>query len=245
MDHGIWAIWYDLDDDVRDAHLAWAHSTYLPYLRQFPGVAWVAHYEFGGEGPDMMKMKKTGYSYTDEPIGHGIRYLILVGAASPHTFFYKPGMTQMDLPPGFAEMLAQRKGERTAAFAEEARVTGPAYGLRAPGSTPGPAIQFGTLRLRTLEDEFEIGRWYAQYRMPHMAKMPGSICTRKLLGVAGWAKHGILYEYESIEMRLKHFEEAHEALGLERGQWTSRIVNSTIHTPGSPWIGSRIWPSVK
>jgi hypothetical protein len=81
--------------------------------------------------------------------------------------------------------------------------------------------------------------------MPYMAQMPGCIGTRKLLGVAGWAKHGVLYEFESLEMRLKHFEEPHESLSLDSSHWSARITGNTVHTPGSPTIGTRIWPPVR
>ncbi len=44
MDTGIWATWYNLADEARETYLEWAHGTYLPFLRQLPGYAWVAHY---------------------------------------------------------------------------------------------------------------------------------------------------------------------------------------------------------
>ena len=244
MDQGIWATWYDLADETRASYLDWAHRVYLPYLQQRPGHVWVAHYQYVGGGPQMKRVKETAVGHTDEEVGHGTQFLLLVGAPSAHTFFYKPSITEMELPAGFAQMLAQRQGVRTAVFTEEARVTGPSYGKRAPGSTPGPAIQMGSFRLRTVEDEFEIGRWYAQFRMPFMAQMPGCIATRKLVGVAGWAKHAVLYEFESMEMRLKHFEEPHEALALDPKHWSSRVVKNTVHAPGSPTIATRTWPPV-
>ncbi len=244
MDQGIWATWYDLADDAREAYLEWAHSIYLPFLRQLPGYAWVAHYRREGGGPQMKRVEETVVSHTQEAIGEGTQYLLLVGAPSAHTFF-KPAISEIELPAGFEQMLAQRQGLRTAIFTEEARVNGPAASKDGPGSTPGPAIQMGTFRLRSVEDEFEIGRWYAQFRLPYMAQMPGCIATRKLAGVAGWAKHGVLYEFESLAMRLKHFEEPHEALSLNAEHWSSRVVRSTVHAPGSPTIGVRVWPPVR
>src|SRR5688500_8864875 len=50
MDTGMWATWYDVDDSARDEHLAWLHGEYLPWLRQRPGFAWVAHYVNEGGG---------------------------------------------------------------------------------------------------------------------------------------------------------------------------------------------------
>ena len=78
--------------------------------------------------------------------------------------------------------------------------------------------------------------------LPHMARMPGCIGARKLNCVAGWAKHAILYEFVSLEARLRDFEEPHEALAMDAKEWTGRVVRYTIHTPGSPVIGPRLWP---
>ena len=77
-----------------------------------------------------------------------------------------------------------------------------------------------------------------------MAQMPGSIASRKLLCVAGWAKHAVMYEFTSLEARLANFEEPHESHALDPKEWTGRIVRYTIHTPGSPTVGQRIWPPV-
>lgn len=87
--------------------------------------------------------------------------------------------------------------------------------------------------MRTPEEEFDLGRWYAQYRLPFMAQLAGCIATRKLAGVAGWAKHSVLYEFTSLEARLKHFEEPHEALALDRTRWESQVVAGTLHAPAA------------
>jgi hypothetical protein len=101
----------------------------------------------------------------------------------------------------------------------------------------------GSFRTRAVADEFDLAAWYAQYRLPAMARMPGCIATRKLLSVAGWAKHSVLYEFVSLEARQKYFH-PHESLGLDKAVWTNKIINYTIHAPGSPSIGQRIWPAV-
>lgn len=241
MNHGIWATWYDLADESKERFLAWAHECYCPYLRVQPGYAWVAHYRYTGGGAQMEQVKATVIGHTQEPIGNGTQYLLLVGAASAHTFF-KPSVRDMPLPPDFDAMLALRLGTRTAIFTEEARVNGPEPGEFGPGAGPGPAIQMGGFRMRTPDEEFDLGRWYAQYRLPFMAKMPGCIATRKLSGVAGWAKHSVLYEFTSLAARLRFFEEPHEALALDKTRWESKVIAGTVHAPGSPFIGERIWP---
>jgi hypothetical protein len=125
MDHGIWATWYNLPDATRDGFLDWAHATYLPYLRQRAGYCWVAHYRHQGGGAKMKRVEESVVGRTQDDIGDGSQYLMLVGAPSPHTFF-KPALSEIVLPKDFEAMLARRTGVRTAIFVEEARVNGPA-----------------------------------------------------------------------------------------------------------------------
>lgn len=241
MDQGIWATWYDLADESRERFLEWVHECYCPYLRIQPGYIWVAHYRYTGGGAQMERVKATAIGHTKEAIGSGYQYVLLVGAASAHTFF-NPALDELKLPTGSDAMLALRLGMRTAVFTEEARVNGPEPREFGPGTGPGPAIQMGSFRMRTPEEDFDLGRWYAQYRLPFMARMPGCIATRKLVGVAGWAKHSVLYEFTSLDKRLRNFEEPHEALALDSTRWQSKVMAGTVHTPGSPFIGERIWP---
>ena len=241
MDQGIWATWYDLADNSRERFLKWLHEGYCPALRIQPGIIWVAHYRYTGGGAQMERVKQTAIGHTQEAIGDGNQYLLLVGAVSAHTFF-KPSIEEFVLPAGCSTMLALRLGQRTAIFTEEARVNGPEPREFGPGSGPGPAIQMGSFRMRTPEAEFDLGRWYAQFRLPFMARMPGCIATRKLSGVAGWAKHSVLYEFTSLDARLRNFEEPHEALALDSSRWESQVIAGTVHTPGSPFIGERVWP---
>lgn len=244
MDHGIWATWYDLADDTRERFLGWLHGIYLPALQQMPGFAWAAHYRNDGGGEKMRALGANILTRPDEDIGNGSQYVVLVGAPSPHTFL-SPLVLEIENDARFRDMLALRQGVRSAIFSEEARVNGPAIGQRPQGGTPGPAIQMGSFRVRSIEEEFDLGCWYAQYRLPHMARMPACIAARKLNCVAGWAKHAILYEFVSLAARLRDFEEPHEALAMDAKEWTGRVVRYTIHTPGSPVIGPRLWPPVE
>ena len=246
MDHGIWATWYDLDPGDEDKFLDWLHGEHLPGLQSRPGFAWVAHYKSQGGGPQMRKVRDTIVERPTEDVGSGTQYLMLVGAPSAHTFLNPLVLdSERDAPAKTRDMLALRKGVRTGIFAEEFRVNGPAAHERAAGTTPGPAIQMGSFRVRTVAEEFDLGCWYAQYRLPHMAQLPGSIASRKLFCVAGWAKHAVMYEFSSLEARLANFEEPHESHALDPKEWTGRIVRYTIHAPGSPTVGLRIWPPVQ
>lgn len=247
MDNGIWATWYDLDAADRDDFLAWLHGDYLPSLLARPGIAWAAHYESEGGGTAMREVRERIVAKPkEEDVGAGSQFLMLVGAPSPHTFL-SPSVLQLEreAPDRTRAMLDKRKGVRPCIFSEETRVNGPAAGLRAAGTTPGPAIQMGSFRVRSVEEEFDLGCWYAQYRLPHMAQMPGCIAARKLLCVAGWAKHSVMYEFTSLAARMENFEEPHEAHALDPKEWTGRVVRYTIHAPGSPTVGVRIWPTVE
>jgi len=243
MERGFWATWYDLPPAEAPRFLDWLHASYLPILSARPGWSWVAHYRYRGGGPQMDEVKTRVVSHTDDDIGRGTQYLLLAAAPSPHVFF-APRVDEIEGPPGCAEMLALREGLRTAAFVQEARVEGPSSPGSQAVSPPAPAIQMGTLRARTLDAGFDLIAWYAQYRLPSMARMTGCVRTRKLAGIAGWPQHGILYEFESLAMRLAHFERGHESLALDQAHWTGRITRASWHAPGSPFIGERTWPPV-
>jgi hypothetical protein len=243
MDSGIWATWYDIEPQAREQFLHWAHQEYLPFLRSQPGIAWVAHYRNDGGGQSMRKLG-AALARPDMDVARGGQYLLLVGATSPHVFF-NPLVTRMAMPAGFAEFLALRCETVTNIFVEAARVNGPSSCEDTEGGLPGPAIQMGSFRIKTPEAEFDLGEWYAQNRFRHMARMPACIRTRKLVSIAGWAKHAVLYEFTSLESRLEQFEEPLETEALDATRWTGKVVGTTIHIPGSPVIGPRIWPQTR
>lgn len=245
MDQAIKATWYDLPAGGNADYLRWFHEDYLPAMVQLPGRLWAAHYRITGGGARLYGDAADRFARADEAeVGGGKDYLMLIGAGSPHAFF-TPTRAENAVEEDAAtlRMKACWAGARTCVFAEEARVNGPEYDQKVPSGTPGPAIQMGSFRTKTVADEFDLAAWYAQYRLPAMARMPGCIATRKLLSVAGWAKHSVLYEFVSLEARQKHFHQ-HESLGLDKTVWTNKIISYTIHAPGSPSIGQRIWPAV-
>ena len=191
----------------------------------------------------MRQMRDSIMVRPQEEMGSGTEFLTLVGAPSPHAFL-APSVFQLEqeAPENDRAMLSLRRGVRTAIFCEEARVNGPAAAERIPGTGPARAIQLGSFRVRSVDEEFDLGCWYAQYRLPHMAQMSGCIATRKLLCVAGWVKHAILYEFISLEARMSNFEQPHESSALDPKEWTGRVARYTIHAPGSPMVATRIWP---
>jgi len=242
MDHGLWATWYDLPETDNEAYLDWLHDDYLPGLLERPGYAWAAHYRISDGGTDMQQISDRLQRPDAESIPHGSQYLVLVGASSPHVFFHPAAVQRERTEDGTTgDMLARRGGVRMCIFCEEVRVNGPEYVRCPPGTTTAPAIQMGSFRTARVDDEYDLGAWYAQYRLPAMARMPGCVRTRKLVSAAGWAKHSVLYEFTSLAARQEHFQ-AHESLALDEKVWTSKIIAYTVHTPGSPSIGERIWP---
>ena len=50
MDHGIWAIWYDIAANNKNAYLDWFHHVHIPEKLSRPGYRWAAHYELGHGG---------------------------------------------------------------------------------------------------------------------------------------------------------------------------------------------------
>ncbi len=174
----------------------------------------------------------------------GTQFALLFGAASPHVFF-DPLMEEVEGEEGeeARAMLRLRAGLRTCVFSEEVRVDGPEVGARAPGITPGPAMQMGQFLAEDAAAECDLGAWYARYRLKFMEGMPGCIGARKLLSAAGWAKHSILYEFTSLEARHEGFQK-HESLSLDASGWSGRVVRKLVHAPGSPSVGRRLWPPV-
>lgn len=247
MDNGIWATWYDLPEEGREEYLDWLHSDYLPSIQARPGIAWAAHYRSEGGGPDMQKVRDVFPETRDtKDLGTGTQFLMLVGAPEPWTLLAPSVMDEQAALTGEGRrMLDLREGGRPCIFTTFARVDGADVHERPAGTTPGPAIQMGSFRIGDLANEFDVGAWYAQYRLPHMAGMKGCIAARVMVSVAGWAKYSVLYEFTSLQARMDSFELPHEALALDEGEWTGRVVRYTQHTPGSPTVGERIWPRVE
>jgi len=240
MDNGIWATWYDLGDGDNSDYFGWLNEEYLPSLRARPGYAWAAHYKGGAkEGTGMGDVRKRLGRMDDPNIGVGTQYLMLAGSVEASTLMAPNVFSdEIKLSAEAKKMLARRTGVRTCLFSVFARVDGPEVGRRPPGTTPGPVIQMGSFRTRTIDDEYDVCAWYAQHRLPAIANMPGCIAARVMLCAAGWAK------FSSVEARQRNFEERHETLSQSEVPWTHRVHQYTVHAPGSPTVGTRLWPPV-
>jgi hypothetical protein len=246
MDHGIWAIWYELADDaaLRCEYLDWFHRVHIAEKLARPGYLWAAHYELGHGGERFQAVVDRLVHASAQGLGRGRGYLALFGGATAHTFMDpSPAQLQEKQGPEARRMIGSRRETYACIFAEEARVDGPDVKTRAPGITPGPYIQMGNFNVTSYTIENDVGAWYAQHRLPFMAAMPGCIGARKLLATAGWGKHSVLYEYTSLEAREERFV-PHEEKVHEAGSWTARILPQLVHAPCSPAVGKRIWPPI-
>lgn len=240
MDEGIWAVWFDLDKKVKSSHIKWLHKTYLPEISARPGISWAAHYELH---PEIYAKRRSRLTHTDEPIGQALQQLVLIGAASSNIFFHQDSpLDKKNQSKETRARLAERQESRWMVTREEYRVNGPEYDISVPGGVPGACIQMGSFNMTTPESEIGLGKWYEQLRYADFARTPSCIRMRKLLGVAGWAKHGVLYEFISNEARAKNMESGGGS--VDESAWAEDVIAKTVHSPGSPVIGLRQWPKV-
>lgn len=238
--------WYNLPANSRDAYLQWLHGSFMSKLAKRPGVLWAAHYEV--QKYDVpARIRPT----TDRAVQKGNDYVLLMGAASSHAFsrpldsFVKSSNSadESDTSAEDRKMLALRTDERVSLFTEEARVNGPEIKTRPDGGVPAPCIQLGSFNGNDQAAEEELLAWYARWRMPALGKLPGCVALRKMVSVTGWAKHGVMYEFTSFDVRNAAMKEM-AGLYPDMTAWTERFIPHLTHSHGSPHIGVRLWPAV-
>ena len=115
-------------------------------------------------------------------------------------------------------MLSAHTGVRSAVFVEVDRVEAPGAPRRRPGITPGPVIQFGTFNINAVENEVEMNTWYSRSRLPLVKPLEGNVGARRLVSIAGWPKHGILYEFESLDAAQNNLQDTSE--------WTRKVIGN-------------------
>jgi hypothetical protein len=220
MDHGIWAIWYGLPDEHRPDYERWFHEVHIPDKLSRPGYLWAAHYE----------------------LQHGNGFVALFGGVTAHTFLNpSPGQLAQRQSAETRRYIGMRQDASMCILAEEVRVDGPDVKQRGRNGTPGAVIQLGNYNAASPAVEDDLGGWYAQERLPLLARLPGCIGARKMLASVGAYKHAILHEFVSLEMREEHFG-PHEADARNPTTWMGRVRPQLAHAPRSPAIGCRIWP---
>jgi hypothetical protein len=240
-DRGLWVTWYDLPEDGRDAYMSWLHGSYLPEMLKRPGYLWAAHYATmdleGGAA------NSTRYRHVEDPkVGKGYRYILLIAATDANVFGDPvPSVIHAALPEQGRKMLAMRIAERVNLMTETGRRKGRAADAYKEGLTGTPCIQIGSFDC-PIEYEEEMHAGYVQQRLPKMCDTPSCVRTRKLNSVAGWAKHGILYEFASLEGFNRDYEGAvaKSPLGLDGHS----VVPMLTHAPNGPNSALRIWPPV-
>jgi hypothetical protein len=241
-DRGLWITWYDLPTEGRDAYMTWLHGTYLPGILKRPGYLWAAHYASQDLEGGAENAKK--YKHVDDPrVGKGYHYMLLIAAADAGVFGDPvPSVLHAGLPDEGKKMLAMRTGERVNLFTEAARREGTAHATYKEGPLGAPCIQVGSFDCQ-LEYEEEMHAGYVLQRMPKMCATPSCVRTRKLNSVAGWAKHGIVYEFASKEGFDRDYAPAvaNSPLGLNGYS----VVPNLTHAPNGPNSALRIWPLVR
>ena len=240
-DRGLWITWYDLPDAGRDAYFSWLHGTYLPGLLKRPGYLWAAHYasmdlEGGAENAKR-------YHHVEDPkVGAGFHYMLLIGATDANVFGDPvPSVLHAALPEQGRKMMAMRIGERVNLFTETGRGEGRAAATYKEGFTGAPCIQVGSFDC-ALEFEEEMHAGYVMQRLPKMCATPSCVRTRKLNSVAGWAKHGIVYEFASKEGFDRDYAGA--VANSPLGFAGHSVVPMLTHAPNGPNSALRIWPPV-
>ncbi len=243
-DGAYWIAWYDLAGADRASYLDWVHGTYIPKVLSRPGVLWGAHYAAdtkavplgGGQG------RVTRHAPPDLPGGK--EFVLMFGAAVPYVFADPPvgefhaGLTDKD-----RRMLAMRQGERTNLMIDEATVDGPEANTSELDGAPAPVIQLGSFNAVSPEAEDGLATWYARWRLPSMTTLPGIVRVRKLISIAGWAKHACLYEFTTMAARSEHFIH-YEDKTPDMAAWSVDVVNTLVHATPRTVVATRTWPPV-
>ena len=240
-DRALWITWYDLPAEGRNEYLAWLHETYMPRFLARPGYLWAAHYA-SEDRSTQRDMGRGGVlrEAEDHGVPRGHRYILMFGAESAKAFAERPAVAMnATFGDNGRKMLALRSGERSNIMMEALRVDGLGLAEHKSGSAPPPCIQLGTFNC-AVADEDEMLAWYTLSRMPAMGAQAGVVRTRKLCSVSGWAKHAILYEFLSLELRNRDY------VSLEVGRpdlklWSERMVPKLTHAPFSPNLATRLW----
>jgi hypothetical protein len=234
LDRGIWVTWYDLPPQSREEHLAWTHERYIPQLLKRPGFLWAAHYASIQKGDVRMHTD-------DSTVPNGTQYLLLFGAEYADVFGNPiPSDFHASMSSEDRKMLATRVGERSNIMTEAGRVEGRQADKYRDQPGLGPCIQMGAYNC-PWDHEEEMLKWYVQVRMSAMAETPGGgIRVRKLSSVCGWAKHSILYEFESVKARHDYFRVHQDRPDMK--PWLEWVAKYLTHAPGSSSLGERIWP---
>lgn len=244
MDRAYWITWYNLADANRQSHLDWVHQHYIPRVLARTGVLWGAHYASETDFVPLGGKSRIAHKPNPPGVPVGDRFILMFGAADPHVFA-NPGPREFhaSLAGEDRARLAQRADARFNLMLEEGRIDGPEASPPGGIGVPSPAVQLGSFNSGKPEDEEDLAAWYARWRLPSLTCVPGVVRVRKLVSVAGWAKHACFYEFTSLEARHEHFV-LYESANPAMVEWSTKVVRDTVHAPGSANVARRIWPPV-
>ncbi len=229
MENAIWATMYEFPKDGLEEYLTWFHSAYLPAALSRRGYLWAAHYEIK---PDVGRVKLREGDGPPLPLDG---YAILFGGETTRAFFEpSPRQIHERHDAQARRMMDRRIRPVTYIFTVEWRIEGAESGRSDPSGLPGPFIQMGCFDVSG-EDE-ELGTWYAQERMVLWSRLPGSVGGRKLVAAVGPQRHGVLYDFISMELFRQHFPP------INKTERATRMHTYILHPPGSSFWGRRIWP---
>lgn len=236
MDRAVWAIFYDLPEEGREEYLAWFHEVHIPEKLARPGCVWAAHYEAKPPGARFERIAARLRRSDDPALASGRGFVALFGGETTRAF-YDPSPAQLRERQSAEtrRMADARIRARGLILCEEWRVEGP-EAREAPG-VPAPAMQMGCYDAGGRDEDLQA--WYAQERMAGVARTPGCVGARKYLAATGAPRHAVLYEFSSLAAREAHY------VALEETEWTRRVHGYLVHPPGSPLVGSRIWPPLE
>ncbi|MEQ1776356.1 MAG: hypothetical protein ABL891_21455 [Burkholderiales bacterium] len=246
-DRAYWISWFNLPEESRYDFSTWAYESYVPAVLAREGILWGALYAseaagsftpLGGGGRISPKKNPKGV-----PVGD--RYIMMFGASDAYDMANPaPDEFHATLSADDKKMLALRTDERRNIMLEEARIEGPGIAENNPVMAPAPAIQLGSFNAGAWSDEEALAAWYARWRLPSLMDLPGCVRVRKLVSVAGWAKHACFYEFNSLQAREEHFVH-YEKSNPEMVKWSTDVVRDTVHAPGSANVASRIFYILK
>jgi hypothetical protein len=211
------------------------------------GVLWGALYasEASGSFTPLGGGGRISHKKNPKGVPAGDRYIMMFGAMDAYALADPtPDEFHAQLNNADNKMLALRKDERRNLMLEEARIDGPELLDHAPVMAPAPAIQLGSFNAGDWADEEEQAAWYARWRLPSLTALPGVVRVRKLISVAGWAKHACFYEFTSLKAREEHFVH-YEKPNKKMVKWSTDVVRDTVHAPGSANVASRIFYILK
>jgi hypothetical protein len=104
----------------------------------------------------------------------------------------------------------------------------------------GPIIQLGQFNMPDAADEWDLALWYEDQRLAPFATMAGGIRARRLAGVCGPTKFGVLYEFDTRETHRDAFVAVLEERAHRDDDEMGGVVRRTLHTAVSPSVGRRL-----